>query len=59
MKLETIKLVVDIGKTVHDAVIAHRDERARREKEARERADQEKDRKIKELEAKLSEKGTP
>ena len=59
-KLNTVKLVVDIGKTIHDAFVAARDERGRRETEKRLAADAEKDRKIKELEAQIAAgKGTP
>ena len=60
-KLDTIKMVVDLANTVHAAIIAAKDERARREKEKREQADQEKDRRIKELEAQVaaSKKETP
>ena len=58
-KLDTVKLVVDIGKTIHDAYVAARDERGRRETEKRLAADAEKGREIKGLEAKIAEKGTP
>ena len=57
-KLDTLKTVVDLANTVHAAIIAAKDERARREKELRAAEDKEKDRRIKELEAKLAEKGT-
>lgn len=52
-KLDFVKTVVDIGNTIHGAIISHRDERARREKEKREAEDKEKDRRIKDLEAEL------
>jgi hypothetical protein len=54
-KLDVIKTVVEIGNTIHSAVISHRDERARREKEQREAEDKQKDRRIKELERQLKE----
>lgn len=57
-KLDTVKTVIDLANTVHSAIIAAKDERARRETEKRAAEDKEKDRKIKELKAKLAEKGT-
>lgn len=57
-RLDTVKLVVDIANTVHMAIIAAKDERARRETEKRAAEDKEKDLRIKEFETKLAEKGT-
>lgn len=52
-RLDTITSVINLAKTIHDAVIAAKDERGRREKEKREAADEQKDRKIRALEDEL------
>lgn len=49
-KLEIVKLVVDTATAVNGAVVAYRDERARRAEEKRKAADEAKDRRIAELE---------